>query len=416
MKSWRVLVGPKADSKGEQMVVVMDGSSWKVLQDIYHGRLYLQFSSVSFRLLSQKAKEQAEAQERMDTTRSLLQTPDYCKNPKDVQQWDKRPFTGISLPPVRPRAPTSHFESENLNAFSGFQVIQTQFGGESGMDDIFLALRQQGLDLLFLVPCSLLRATLAVDHLPRNWREARVIFIPKQGKTSYTEAKSYRPISLTSFLFIGHKEIALANFLDIEGAFDRASFLSMERALQRRGVGSALTGWIAAMLNNTRTVHVSTNLYKIGAPVAADCSQDDVLSPLLWCLLVIYLLSDLRKTGFYAHVGETTIMVSGRFEEVVSERMQVALRLVETWYRKEGLGVNSSKTTMCAVTIVISIDTATIIASAATVAILTTLAVAATSIVAAITVIAGISTIAAIVASAASAIIGVNTIIVAIVA
>ncbi|GJQ75262.1 hypothetical protein Trydic_g9860 [Trypoxylus dichotomus] len=39
-------------------------------------------------------------------------------------------------------------------------------------------------------------------------------------------------------------------------------------------------------------------------------------------------------------------MVSRRFEGVVSERMQVALRLVETWCSKEGLNINSSKTTM----------------------------------------------------------------------
>ncbi|GJQ84415.1 hypothetical protein Trydic_g3888 [Trypoxylus dichotomus] len=37
-------------------------------------------------------------------------------------------------------------------------------------------------------------------------------------------------------LAIGHKGIALTRFLDIEGAFDKASFLSIEWALQRRGI------------------------------------------------------------------------------------------------------------------------------------------------------------------------------------
>ncbi|GJQ69574.1 hypothetical protein Trydic_g6670 [Trypoxylus dichotomus] len=78
MSSWRV-VSSKADPKVEQMVVAMDESSWKVLQDTYHGRLTLQFSSVSLRLLGRKPKEQAEAQERMDTTvagPSSLSTPE----------------------------------------------------------------------------------------------------------------------------------------------------------------------------------------------------------------------------------------------------------------------------------------------------------------------------------------------------
>ncbi|GJQ77492.1 hypothetical protein Trydic_g20883 [Trypoxylus dichotomus] len=78
------------------------------------------------------------------------------------------------------------------------------------------------------------------------------------------------------------------------------------------------------------------------------CPQGAVLSPLLWWLLVDDLLSDPRRAGFYAqgYADDITIMLSGRFEGVVSERMQVALRLVETWCRKEGLNVNSSKTTM----------------------------------------------------------------------
>ncbi|GJQ83571.1 hypothetical protein Trydic_g10919 [Trypoxylus dichotomus] len=48
-------------------------------------------------------------------------------------------------------------------------------------------------------------------------------------------------------------------FVDNEGAFDKASFLSMGRAPQKPGVEPTLTVWIASMLNN-RTVHVSTNL------------------------------------------------------------------------------------------------------------------------------------------------------------
>ncbi|GJQ70406.1 hypothetical protein Trydic_g22835 [Trypoxylus dichotomus] len=208
----------------------------------------------------------------------------------------------------------------------------------AGMDGIFPALLQQGQDLLSPVLCTLLRATLAVSHLPSSWREARVVFIPKQCKTSYTEAKSdpalgrlplhenqyayqsgksceqaIHELARRAEIAFRHKEIALATFLDIEGAFDRAYFLSIERTLQRRGVEPTLTRWITSMLNN-RTVHVSMNLCNIGATVAAGCPQGGVLSPLLWCLLVDDLLSNLRRAGFYAqgYADDITIMVSGR--------------------------------------------------------------------------------------------------------
>ncbi|KAG8177831.1 hypothetical protein JTE90_002665 [Oedothorax gibbosus] len=112
------------------------------------------------------------------------------------------------------------------------------------------------------------RASLALGHIPKIWQKSRVVFIPKPGKNSHDQAKSFRPISLSSFFlkimekiidkhirdYLGNnsplhdlqfayqpgkstetalhhlitkiedslerKEIALATFLDIQGAFD----------------------------------------------------------------------------------------------------------------------------------------------------------------------------------------------------
>jgi hypothetical protein len=36
--------------------------------------------------------------------------------------------------------------------------------------------------------------------IPTVWRQVKVMFNPKPGKLDYTEAKAYRPISLSSFL------------------------------------------------------------------------------------------------------------------------------------------------------------------------------------------------------------------------
>ena len=37
-------------------------------------------------------------------------------------------------------------------------------------------------------------------YCPLAWRRMKVVFIPKQGKNTYNEAKSYRPITLSSFV------------------------------------------------------------------------------------------------------------------------------------------------------------------------------------------------------------------------
>ena len=53
----------------------------------------------------------------------------------------------------------------------------------------------------------LYRAALALGYIPIAWRIARVAFIHKPGKIEYTTAKSFQPISLTSFLLKGLEKL-----------------------------------------------------------------------------------------------------------------------------------------------------------------------------------------------------------------
>ncbi|XP_046751341.1 uncharacterized protein LOC124414441 [Diprion similis] len=68
-----------------------------------------------------------------------------------------------------------------------------------GADGIFPALLQEGGEALVTRLNRIFRACLVLRKIPMNWREVK-IFIPKTGKSSYDHAKSWRPISLISFL------------------------------------------------------------------------------------------------------------------------------------------------------------------------------------------------------------------------
>jgi hypothetical protein len=145
------------------------------------------------------------------------------------------------------------------------------------------------------IPHIFFAACLAYGYIPLAWRAVRVIFIPKPGRDSYELAKSFRPISLTSFFLktmerlvdsyiragplksfplvesqyayqrgrsteaalhdlvqkiewcLNQKEFALGVFLDIDGALDNASFGSMDAASGEHGVVLTLCRWIDAM-------------------------------------------------------------------------------------------------------------------------------------------------------------------------
>jgi hypothetical protein len=166
----------------------------------------------------------------------------------------------------------------------------------AGSDGIFPALLQHGGDRLCNILTNIFRASIAFNFIPSSWRDVRIVFIPKPGRISYEDPRSYRAISLMSFFlktserlvdrYIGctsliekpihanqhayqkgksvntaiHKvvhtiesafdsgEFTLGVFLDIEGAFDRTNYNSISCAANEHGVHSVLTGWIEAML------------------------------------------------------------------------------------------------------------------------------------------------------------------------
>ncbi|XP_063980958.1 uncharacterized protein LOC135164491 [Diachasmimorpha longicaudata] len=162
--------------------------------------------------------------------------------------------------------------------------------------------------------------------LLQMWREVKVVFIPKPGKCSYGNAKAYRPISLSSFLWktlerlvdrhikeralrsnqicssqhvyqsgrstetalhhlVGTIENAkergedtLGVSIDIEGAFDNTSVDTMEKAAPSFGIEESVIKWIAAMLR-TRVVHSTFGDSAVRAVAGRGCPQGG-LSPL----------------------------------------------------------------------------------------------------------------------------------------
>jgi hypothetical protein len=78
-------------------------------------------------------------------------------------------------------------------AISTFKPFQS-----AGTDGIVPALLQQRVRHLKTYLCHNFTACLARGYTPKAWMQVKVMFILKPGKANYTEAKAYRPISLSS--------------------------------------------------------------------------------------------------------------------------------------------------------------------------------------------------------------------------
>ena len=51
------------------------------------------------------------------------------------------------------------------------------------------------------------QAIYSTGYIPKEFRKSRVVFIPKPQKADYGEAGSFRPISLTKFLFKAMEQV-----------------------------------------------------------------------------------------------------------------------------------------------------------------------------------------------------------------
>lgn len=69
-----------------------------------------------------------------------------------------------------------------------------------GCDGVIPVMLQKCVDKVSPVLKSIFTSCHAFTYIPRIWRKVKVRFIPKGGITQSDQAKSYRPISLSSFL------------------------------------------------------------------------------------------------------------------------------------------------------------------------------------------------------------------------
>ncbi len=77
-----------------------------------------------------------------------------------------------------------------VNSFMPYKV--------PGPDSIYPICLQKGLDLIIKYLIKIYRGSIAMGCIPKPWRDVRVVLIPKPDREP-SLAKSYRPISLSSF-------------------------------------------------------------------------------------------------------------------------------------------------------------------------------------------------------------------------
>ena len=274
-----------------------------------------------------------------------------------------------------------------------FAVDQFKPYKAPGGEGVYPILLQQGWETLEPVFLMICRASIKLGYIPKIWRESRGVFIPKPGKNSYNRAKSFRLITLTSFLLkvlermiywhlntslgvdklitqhqhgfrtgkstesalhqlitkiertIVEGQYALGIFLDIEGAFDNVSFKTITEALSEFQLPRIIVRWINAMLRS-RTVTVAVQGISVSKRVKKGCPQGGIMSPLLWNLVINSLIILINSTAADSegYADDVNLLVRGIDIDTIFDIAQQCLNRIREWGLKTGLSFSPAKT------------------------------------------------------------------------
>jgi len=267
-----------------------------------------------------------------------------------------------------------------------------------GMDGIFSSLLQDGREMLIPHLVRIFRVCLATGYVPALWRQVKVVFIPKPGRSSYCGPRDFRPIFLTSFLLktmerlvdrllrdeisalqplhpnqhvyqagksvetalhhfvvrvekaFDQQEIVLGVFLVIEGAFDNTSYDFMCSALTRHGVDQTIVRWIRATLEG-RLATTAFGCVSRGVAVSRGCLQGGFITTVM-VLVVNELLVRINEGSVYAlgYADNIFLLAVGKYPNTVSGLIHWALYTVQFWCGELGLSINPDKTGLVAFT------------------------------------------------------------------
>ena len=290
----------------------------------------------------------------------------------------------------------SHAQIMNNHKYMDVNYIQSifaEFGPMKacGPDGIRPILLRHLPNAARLHVAALYKASLVLGYTPRSWRENKVIFLPKPGKSDYSQPKAYRPITLAPFLLKGlekgllwrlettvlkravfskHQHVflpdrgcdsegmdyiekatlsgnkALCVSVDIRRAFDNVSIDAALAAMRKKRIPFWATRWLEFYLRNrfsTISLNGSSSTFRHtrGTP------QGGVCSPIIWIIIFDSLLDDINiGTGAKAigYADDCLIIIFGSDMALMQSIAKDALRKAEAWGLRSGLTFCPEKT------------------------------------------------------------------------
>ena len=273
------------------------------------------------------------------------------------------------------------------------QCYRMRAKAATGMDDLSILVMKRCFRELIPFFRRVCNASLTLGFFPSRWREARVLALRKQGKSSYEQARSYRPISLLNHFgklleaivnsrlkkWLESKNLlspdqagfrpgrhaqgacwrlveaitsafrardqVQAVALDIQAAYDTVWRNGLLHKLRLKKIPLYMIYWIQSFMCPRRC---SVQVGDAEVPCSPECGlpQGSPLSPTLFLIYIDDLLVELAKAGInvQAYADDIITWIRGNFRQgSAAPELRAALKIVDDWSRRWRLTFNPQK-------------------------------------------------------------------------
>lgn len=307
--------------------------------------------------------------------------------------------------PVRVEGEDTPYEQEDPNDPIGAPIREEEvrraiFSSNprkaAGPDDIPFKVWQEVWPVVGKWVTLLYQRSIALQHVPRTWAEAKIMVIPKPGKPDYSIPKAYRPISLLRIISKGLERVVaqrLSEFcertdrlsptqfgarprrsteqalailvekaydawrvqdvlslvtFDVQGAYNGVNKDILKERLEACAIPKVLVGWIYSFCSN-RAASITLGEFKAEMEdiTFPGLPQGSPLSPILYILYNNNLLRGQinRKGGDMGFVDDFTgWAVSKSGDENTMRLQREVIPRVRKWERESGATFKADKT------------------------------------------------------------------------
>ena len=277
-------------------------------------------------------------------------------------------------------------EQKVIKAFHSFKSFKAP--GADGIRPVFL--KNLTPNIVGRIT-DLYKACLRLGYTPKAWREMKVIFIPKPGKVQYDDVKSFRPITLSSFLLKGLERIVLWQLLekqltdplfnqygftrnrgtdmalsdvvdetektvlrgkyaigcslDIKGAFDFVEFGTIKDGLMVKGINKQVINWYDQLLRN-RIIVADIKGCQVKRRPTRGTPQGGILSPVVWNVALDLLMRKFADKPIKprAYADDIFVNIGGVDLSTMVCQMQKVINEIVEWGNGNNLYFNPGKT------------------------------------------------------------------------